>query len=111
MDLWKDIDRRSTVLDKAVGELGERGKTLAESERTYRESLAKKILILKAEGYPATLINDLARGDKEVAGLKFSRDVAETSYKAALEGININKIQIKVLEEQLNREWNRSGSR
>ena len=44
--------------------------------------------------------------NEAIAGLKFQRDVAETAYKAAMEAINVYKLNIKVLEEQIQREWN-----
>ena len=44
-------------------------------------------------------------GDREIAKKKFERDCKETGYKAALEAINVYKIQIKTLESTIEREW------
>lgn len=57
----------------------------AEAERAYRVALALKITELRAEGWPATVCADLARGDKNVARLRRERDISE-GLKDAAEG-------------------------
>lgn len=57
--------------------------TYAEAERAYRKALAQKITELRAEGKPATLAADLARGDEHVANLRYRRDIAEGIVEAA----------------------------
>lgn len=105
-DIWTDIQGRLDLLDMAVKELGKRGRTYAEAESEYRTALATEVLRLREEeGHPVTLVPDLARGNKEVARLKVERDCAEALYKAALEAINVNKIRIRVLESQMDREY------
>jgi|HubBroStandDraft_6_1064221.scaffolds.fasta_scaffold01839_21 hypothetical protein len=49
----------------------------ATAEKLYRVALAKRIVELIAEGKPATVAKDLARGDKHVSDLGYNRDVAE----------------------------------
>jgi len=56
-------------------------------------------------GTPVTIISDICRGSQEIAELKFKRDCAEVVYKSALEAVNGYKLQIKVLENQIDREW------
>lgn len=55
----------------------------AEAERAYRVALASKILELHAEGTAWTSTADIARGDKQVANLRFQRDVSEGIKEAA----------------------------
>lgn len=93
------------MLEKALAEFSRRGKAYAEAEQAYRVALAQKILLLRDAGFPATLIGDLARGDREVARLKLERDCAESVYDSAKEAINVYKKQIDVLREQIDREW------
>ena len=50
-------------------------------------------------------MSDICRGDPQIAKLKFDRDVAEVTYKSAMEACNIYKIQVKVLENQIDREY------
>ena len=46
-------------------------------------------------------------GIEEVADLRCMRDVAQTIYEANKEAINVLKLQIRILESQLQREWGR----
>lgn len=55
----------------------------ANAERAYRVALAKKIVELHAGGAAWTVCQDLARGDKTVADLRYARDVAEGVKEAA----------------------------
>lgn len=105
VDPISEVWRRSEMLEVALKECKTRGRAAAEAEQDYRVALAKRILELREGGYPATLIGDLARGDKEVAKLKFDRDCAEVVYDNAKEAINVYKRQIDVLREQIEREW------
>lgn len=106
-DLFLDLQDKTTMLDKALHQLGARGRAYAQAEHDYRVALAKKMLKERDSGLPVTIISDICRGDEEIAGLKRDRDVAETVYKAALEACNIYKIQVRVLENQIAREWGR----
>jgi hypothetical protein len=105
MDMIGEVFRKSELLETALAESGKRGRVLAEAERAYRVALAKKILLLREDGFPATLIGDLAKGDDEVARLKLDRDCAEAVYDSSREAINVYKKEIDVLREQIDREW------
>lgn len=108
-DLIREVGRVKTTLDKALALFGKRGRESAEAERQYRIALAKKILIERDKGTPVSIISDICRGEPEIAKLKFERDVADTMYKSAGEAINVFKLNIKVLEAQIDREWNSGG--
>ncbi len=56
---------------------------LAAAERAYRVALASRIVELHAEGAAWTVCQDLARGDRAVADLRYRRDVAEGVREAA----------------------------
>ena len=107
-DPISEVWRRSEMLEVALKECKLRGRAAAEAEQTYRVALAKKMLELREGGYPATLVGDLARGDKEVAKLKFERDCSEVVYDNAKEAVNVYKRQIDVLREQIEREWSKA---
>lgn len=59
---------------------------------------------------PVTLINQIIYGVPEVAKLRFDRDVKEAVYQANLEAINSIKLKLRILENQLNREWGQTKS-
>lgn len=104
----QEVWDKANLLEKALAVAGKRGQAAAEAERKYRVALAGKMLMLKGDGYPATLIGDLARGDEGVAQLKFERDCAAAVYDSAREAINVYKKEIDVLREQIDREWSRA---
>ena len=104
-DLYIEMGDQIALLDKALKQIGTRGRQYAQAEQDYRVALAKKILAERDDGAPVTIIGDVCRGCPSVAKLKFDRDVAESVYKAALEACNVYKLKIKVLEAQIDREY------
>ena len=107
-DLVNAIGEKISLLDSAITQLGKRGKTYAQSEMDYKIALAKKILEERGKGTPVTIISDVCRGNPEIARLRFERDCAEVVYKSAMEAINSYKLQIRMMDSQLSREWDRA---
>lgn len=99
--LITEIERLRKELNNIVGELSKAGYKKAKAEYTYRIALAKELLILRDRGLPATLTNDVARGNEEIAKLKFNRDYAETIYDATLEKLRAIKIELGIVERQM----------
>lgn len=108
IDPISEVWRRSEMLEVALKECKSRGAAAAEAERVYRIALAEKILLLREGGLPATLIGDVARGDKDVARMKFERDCSQVVYENAQEAVMVYKKQIDVLREQIEREWSKA---
>ena len=104
-DLMQELSGRVKLLDSALQQLGNRGRVFAKAEQNYRVALAQKILEERDKGTPVTIISDICRGDHSIAKLKFDRDVSETAYDTAKEACNVYKLQIKVLENQIEREY------
>lgn len=105
LDLISEIGAKSAMLDTAVKQLGIRGKAYAQAERDYKVALAKKIMQEREKGTPVTIVSDICRGDTEIARLRFERDCAEVVYKSAMEAIQSIKLQIRILDAQIEREW------
>lgn len=75
---------QASELQRAVeDEMRRAAGALADAERAYRGALAQKILELRAEGEPVTIVSDLARGEKRVRDLRHARDVAAGVLDAA----------------------------
>ena len=104
-DLIQEISAKSALLDAAIKQLGIRGKAYAQAEHDYRVAMRKKILEERAQGTPVTIISDVCRGDPDVAKLRLERDIALTIYESAQEAINGYKLQIRILDSQIEREW------
>lgn len=106
MDLFNQIQELTEKLNVAIKSLAKKGQALAEAERDYKITLRQEALKLRAEkGMPVTLIQQVVYGVPEVADKRFKRDVAETMYITNQEYINTTKLQIRILESQLSREW------
>ncbi len=108
MDLWQEIQEKQKYLDKAIKTLADNGKDLAEKERAYKIAVNKKALELRAEDMPVTLINQVIYGFEDIAELRFARDTAQVTYNANLEYINVIKLMLRILENQLGREYGNS---
>jgi hypothetical protein len=105
MDLWNELSEKRALLDKAIETLASNGYELATKERDYKIAVNKKALELRAEDTPVTLINTIIYGYEDIAALRFERDMAEVKYNSNLEYINTIKLQIRILENQLSREY------
>ena len=104
-DLIQEVGTKSALLDTAIRQLGIRGRAYAQAEHDYRVAMRKKILEERANGTPVTIISDLCRGDPDVAKLRIERDIALTVYESAKEAIQTYKLQIRILDAQIEREW------
>lgn len=80
-DLMIEMQGRIHMLDAALQQLGNRGRAYAQAERDYRVALRQEILKERDKGTPVTIISDVCRGDREIAGLRFNRDVAKPFMK------------------------------
>ena len=109
MDLQYEINNKLQELDTSVRALRNTGSNYARSYTEYRMALAKELLKLKDEGVAVTIAYDIARGNPAIARLKFAEIRDEAIYKANLESINATKLQIKILDEQIKREWSQAG--
>ena len=105
MDLVNELNQKCILLDNSIKMLKKTGSDYAKAYTDYRVALAKELLILKDEGYAITLAGDIARGKPEIAHLKFEEISKEAIYKANMESINVLKLQIKILENQIEREY------
>ena len=106
-DLDKELKEYGKMLRAALESNVERGKEYATAERDYRVALRKVILIERGKGTPVTIINDICKGDEVIANLRLARDIAEQRYKSSLEAINVYKTFIRVIENEISREYGR----
>ena len=105
MDLYNDINDKIIELNSSVSGLKTTGRNYAEAYRRYRILLAKELLRLKQEGMPVTIAYDIARGQEEVANAKYDELNTEAIYRSNLEGIQAIKTQLRVLENQYDKEY------
>lgn len=106
MDLLNELQAKINELNISIKSLRNTGREYAKSYTEYRIKLAEKLVELKNDGMPVTIAYDVARGDKEIAKAKYNEIAKEAIYKANQEAIQSIKLQIRVIEGQINREWN-----
>lgn len=94
--LAEELFNATIVLDELMEKLAVLAFDKVEAERKYRMNLAKMILLLRNEGLPMSIINDVARG--KLSDLKFERDMAETNYRLALMEVDGLKTKISALQ-------------
>lgn len=95
-------------LDATISLMSKQGKELSEAERDYYIALRQQAVLMKDSGEPATLISATIKGVPEVANLRYERDFAQSRYDVSREKIMALKLNIRVLENIIEREWGRS---
>ena len=104
-DLINEVQRLNRSLSSAVKALKTAGENRAKAENEYRIALSQEILIQRDAGMPVTIINDVVRGKRDIAKLRLERDIADVNYQVAQEFINSTKLQLRIIENQISREW------
>lgn len=104
-DLIITLQDKIQELERSVKSLRKTGNEYAQANHDYKISVSKTALMLKEQGMPVTLIDKVIYGHPDVSELRLKRDMAEVLYKANQEHINATKLQIRLLESQIQREW------
>lgn len=104
-DLYLELQSKTKQLDVSIKALRKSGTDYAEAERAYKVLLRTECLKLRDQGMAIGMIDKTCYGIPSVAEARFKRDVAETVYKANLEAINSIKLQMRLIESQISREW------
>lgn len=108
-DLYFELQTKTKQLETSIRQLRKSGTDYAQAERDYKVLLRQVCLKLRDEGMAIGLIDKTCYGVPSVAEARFKRDVAEAVYKANLEAINSTKLQLRLIENQLQREWGGTG--
>lgn len=109
MNLFNELQLKTKELDVSVKSLRQSGTNYAQAERDYKVLLRQECLKLRDDGMAIGMIDKTCYGIPSVAEARFKRDVAEAIYKANLEAINSIKLQMRIIEGQLDREWKNSN--
>ena len=105
MDLYNELESKIQELEISIRSLRKTGQKYAEAERDYKILLRQEVLNLRDEGQAIGVITLTCYGIPSVAEARFKRDTAEAIYKANLEAINSIKLQLRLLENQIQREY------
>ena len=105
MDLYNELNQKIKELEISIKQLRKNGTSYAEAERDYKILLRQEILKMRDEGQAIGVITLTCYGIPSVAEARFKRDIAEAVYKANQEAINSIKLQLRLLESQIQREY------
>lgn len=108
-DLYTELQRKTAQLDYSIKELRKNGTAYAEAEKTYKMLLREEVLKLRGEGQAVGVIEKICLGIPSVAEARFQRDIAQAIYTANQEAIQSIKLQLRLLENQIGREWAAGG--
>ena len=107
--LYNELQSKTQQLDMSIKQLRKNGTEYAQAEMDYKVLLRQECLKLRDDGMAIGMIDKTCYGIPSVAEARFRRDVAEAVYKANLEAINSIKLQLRLIENQIQREWSQSG--
>lgn len=108
-DLWQELRSKSQQLETSIKSLRRTGAEYAQAERDYKVLLRQECLKLRDDGMAIGLIDKTCYGIPSVAEARFKRDVSEAVYKANQEAINSLKLQLRLIDSQINRDWGQAG--
>lgn len=105
LDLVEALRETRKDMIRTVEDMRSTGRRLAEHERSYKVAQHKEAFRLHEEqkvGWSAVL--ELTHGAAAVADLRFKRDVYRSEYECLTEKLNVLKIEIRVLENEIRAE-------
>lgn len=104
-ELYSEMEALRKQLSVSIKELRKNGTDLAQKERDYKVLLRQEILKLRDEGMAVGIIDKICYGIPLVADKRFERDVAQTVYEANKEAINSLKLQIRIVQNVIDKEY------
>lgn len=110
MNLYLELQNKIKQLELSIKSLRTNGTEYAQAEKDYKVLLRQECLKLRDEGMAIGMIDKTCYGIPSVAEARFKRDVAEATYKANQEAIQSIKLQMRLIESQINREFNTNMS-
>ena len=105
MDLYNEVLELIEQQKSATKRLIHTGREYGKAMTDARVALREELLRLVSQGRPVTNLYYIARGAKSVAEAKFKEIEKEAIYKANQEYILVLKLEARIKEKQLEREW------
>lgn len=109
MELYEELEVKTRQLEVSIKSLRKTGSAYADAEKNYKIILRQECLRLRDEGMAIGMITMTAYGIPSVAEARFKRDIAEVTYTANKEAIQSIKLQLRLIESQIQREYGIAG--
>ena len=109
MDLIEEIRQLKELLSASIRSLKKTASERAQAERDYKVLLRQEALRLRDDGMAIGMITLTVYGIPEVAEARQIRDIKDATYQANLEAIQSYKLQLRLLDNQVGREWGNTG--
>lgn len=108
---WTDIEAGIAYLNERTKEFEQDVINAAEAEAEYRKQKAFAMADERAKGTPATVLRDIIFMRPEVQRVFLERARTAAIADADKEAINSMKLQLKLIDAQIARDWQASGER
>ena len=105
MQLFIELQEALRSLEETTDHFRISGQEAAKAEAEYQKAKAIRALELKAQDNSASMINLRIKGDAQVNGYLMDRECTRALYEADKELINTLKLKIRIIESQLQREY------
>ena len=103
--IWVRVQECMSLLDRALAESKKRGREYADAEDEYYEAKEDESFALLNAGHANTFIQTVIKGRPNVVEAMRKYHVKEVEYKNAQDAIQGFKLKLRVLEAELEREW------
>lgn len=107
-DLYEELKTKTKRLDALVRDSKKLGRNRAKKEKEYKVLLRQECLKLREQEMAIGMIDKTCYGIPAVADARFDRDIADVLYTANQEAINSVKLELRLIENQIQREWSTS---
>ena len=109
-DLLQEMNSMKAELHRSMKMLRKNGEEMAQAENDYQTIKAKEWVLMEGAGCPTTKIKETIKGQPRVAEALLKRDLAQIMYEANQEHINVVKLELRVIENQIAREWSNGAT-
>ena len=103
--MWNEIQRALRLLDLTIEENKQLGLKLSATQTKYYTMKDLRVRELMDGGMSATAVQLIIKGEPDVNDALNAYLDAQVEYDNSREAINACKLRIRVLESQLEREW------
>ena len=103
--IWVRKQECIRLMDLALSESKTRGNAFAHAKNKYYTEKSRESFNLLDAGYANTFIQTVIKGRPSVAEAMLDYDITSVEYENAKQAVNVYKLKLKVLEAEIEREW------